>query len=117
MICAEAARLGVKQRTITDDEIVARCIYPLIDEGLRILDEGIALRSVDVDVVWVAGYGFPRYRGGPLFHADLLGLRNVINGMERFAKELGNDFGYWTPSPLLATLTAQGKLIKDWKPS
>ena len=117
MICAEASRLGVKQRTITDDEIVARCIYPLIDEGLRILDEGIALRSVDVDVVWVAGYGFPRYRGGPLFHADLLGLRNVINGMERFAKELGNDFGYWTPSPLLATLTAQGKLIKDWKPS
>lgn len=114
LIKAEAKRLGVTPRTLTADEIVARCIYPLINEGAQILDEGIALRPVDVDVVWASGYGFPRYRGGPLFHADLVGLRTVADGMARFAKDLGNDFGYWTASPLLAKLAANDQRFQDW---
>jgi len=114
LIRAEAQRLGVKQRNLTPEEILARCIYPLIDEGLRILDEKIALRAGDIDVVWTSGYGFPRYRGGPMFHADLIGPEKVAQGMARFAGELGNDFGYWTPSVALATLAAEGKSIGSW---
>lgn len=113
LIRDEAKRLHVKPRALSSEEIVARCIYPLIDEAARILTDGIALRPVDIDVVWVSGYGFPRYRGGPLFHADLLGLRTIFDGMHRFARELGNEFGYWTPAPLLQQLAASGKSFKD----
>ncbi|MBL8642473.1 MAG: hypothetical protein JNK21_00960, partial [Rhodospirillaceae bacterium] len=113
LIKAEAARLGVAQRTITDTEIVARCVYPLINEGAKILEEGIALRASDTDVVWTAGYGFPRYRGGPLFHADLIGLKTVVEGMAAIAAAQGNSFGYWTPAPLLAKLAAEGRTFKD----
>lgn len=117
LIVAESKRLGVERREIDADEIVSRCIYPLIDEGVRILDEGIALRAVDVDVVWCAGYGFPRYRGGPMFHADLVGLQSVATGMARFAQDLGNEFGYWTPAPLLAKLAAEKKYVNNWSRS
>ena len=117
LIVAESKRLGVERREIDADEIVSRCIYPLIDEGVRILDEGIALRAVDVDVVWCAGYGFPRYRGGPMFHADLVGLQSVVTGMARFAQDLGNEFGYWTPAPLLAKLAAEKKYVNNWSRS
>ena len=72
---ATAKRLGVAQREHSDQEILERCLYPLINEGIRILEEGIALRAGDIDVVWTAGYGFPRYRGGPMFYADLIGLK------------------------------------------
>ena len=113
----EAKRLNVKLRAPSPEEIVGRCIYPLIDEAARILTDGIALRPVDIDVVWMSGYGFPRYRGGPLFHADLLGLKTIIDGMHRFARELGNEFGYWTPAPLLQQLAASGKSFKDWSNS
>ena len=113
MIRAEAARLKIPQRAIADEEIVARCILPLISEGAQILSEGIALRPVDIDVVWCAGYGFPRYRGGPMFYADSIGLKTVVDGMARFAKDLGNDFGYWTPAPLLRELAEAGKGFKD----
>ncbi len=114
LIRDEAARLKVPQRTFSDQEIVERCIFPLITEGAQILDEGIALRSVDIDVVWCAGYGFPRYRGGPMFHADAVGLQGVIDGMARFAKSVGNDYGYWTPAPLLIRLAAEDKTFKEW---
>jgi 3-hydroxyacyl-CoA dehydrogenase len=114
VIKAEATRLGVKQRTHTAEEIVARCLYPLINEGVQILDEGIALRAVDEDVVWASGYGFPRYRGGPLFYAELIGLKTVVAGMADFADKLGNDYGYWTPAPLLAKLAASGESLKSW---
>jgi len=117
LIVAESKRLGVERRDIGADEIVSRCIYPVIDEGVRILDEGIALRAVDVDVVWCAGYGFPRYRGGPMFHADLVGLQSVATGMARFAQDLGNEFGYWTPAPLLAKLAAEKKYVNNWSRS
>jgi 3-hydroxyacyl-CoA dehydrogenase len=115
LIKAEAARLNVPQRDISADEILKRCLYPLINEGAQILDDGIALRPVDEDVVWAAGYGFPRYRGGPLFYADLIGLQTVVDGLALFASTLGNDFGYWTPAPLLAKLAADGKTFKDWE--
>lgn len=114
IIKAEAARLNVKPRNHTPDEIVARCLYPSIDEGARILSEGIALRSVDIDVVWTSGYGFPRYRGGPMFYADLIGAGKIAAQLEKFAAELGNEFGYWTPSPLLVKLAREGKTFKDW---
>ena len=105
---SEAARLGIAQRSIDDAEIVARCIYPLISEAAQILDEGIALRPVDVDVVWCTGYGFPRYRGGPLQHADTIGLNAVVEGMAELATARGNQFGYWTPAPLLKRLADRG---------
>jgi 3-hydroxyacyl-CoA dehydrogenase len=114
IIRTEAKRLGVSARTHTDSEIVMRCLAPLVDEGCRILDEKIAARPVDIDVVWTSGYGFPRYRGGPMFHADLVGLPSIAAAMASFAEMLGNDFGYWTPSPLLSTLAAQGKTLAHW---
>ncbi|MBL8631342.1 MAG: multifunctional fatty acid oxidation complex subunit alpha, partial [Rhodospirillaceae bacterium] len=114
LIKTEAQRLNVAQRAHTAEEIVARCLYPLINEGVQILDEGIALRPVDEDVVWVSGYGFPRYRGGPLFYADLIGLKTIVEGMTAFAASLGNDFNYWTPAPLLAKLVAEGKTLNHW---
>ena len=114
LIRDEAGRLKIAQRTFTDQEIVERCLFPLITEGAQILDEGIALRSVDIDVVWCAGYGFPRFRGGPMFHGDAIGLQAVVDGMARFAKVQGNDYGYWTPAPLLTKLAAEGKTFKEW---
>jgi 3-hydroxyacyl-CoA dehydrogenase len=86
---ATAKRLGVAQQEHSDQEILERCLYPLINEGIRILDEGVAMRAGDVDVVWTAGYGFPRYRGGPLFHADLIGLTTVYEGSRSTAGSSG----------------------------
>src|SRR6185312_11609892 len=107
-------RLGIAPRTISDQEIVSRCILPLVSEGAQILSDGIALRSVDIDVVWCAGYGFPRYRGGPMFHADTVGLQTVVADMARFAAARGDDYGYWTPAPLLRELAAAAKGFGDW---
>ena len=84
LLRATAARLGVPPREHSDAEILERCLYPLINEGIRILDEGIAMRGGDVDVVWTSGYGFPRYRGGPLFHADSIGLATVLDGIMKY---------------------------------
>ncbi len=114
LIRDEAKRLGIAPRVIGDDEIVARCLLPLISEGAQILSEGIALRPVDIDVVWCAGYGFPRYRGGPMFYGDTVGLTQIVDDMAKYARQCGNDFGYWTPSPLLRELAAAGKGFKDW---
>jgi 3-hydroxyacyl-CoA dehydrogenase len=116
LIRSEAQRLGIAPRTIGNEEIIARCIYPLISEGAQILDEGIALRAVDIDVVWCTGYGFPRYRGGPLFHADRIGPGTVVAGMARLADTLGNEFGYWTPAPLLERLARAGQRFADLGP-
>jgi 3-hydroxyacyl-CoA dehydrogenase len=114
LIGAEAERLGIRPRAIAPEEIVRRCLAPLISEGAQILDEGIALRPVDIDVVWCAGYGFPRFRGGPMFHADTQGLRSVVDGMAALAATLGNDYGYWTPAPLLSRLAAADRTFADW---
>ena len=114
---ARAKALGVPQRTHSDEEIVERCLYPMINEGLRILEEGIAVRASDVDVVWCAGYGFPRWRGGPMFYGDTIGLDKVLAGMRKYGEQLGEPFGrmHWAPSTLLERLVAQGGRIADWK--
>ena len=96
-------------RRIADDEIVERCIFALVNEGAQLLDERIALRASDIDVVYLSGYGFPRYRGGPMFHADTVGLYNVVRTLRRFAANPHGDPGFWRPAPLLAKLAAESK--------
>ena len=101
--------LGLSRRDVSDEEIVQRCIYALVNEGARILEEGIALRASDIDMVYLTGYGFPLYRGGPMFYADTVGLGNVVAAMERFAQNPHADPEFWKPAPLLARLAAEGK--------
>lgn len=98
---------GITPRKISDEEIVNFCIYALINEGARILEEGIALRASDIDIVYLTGYGFPVYRGGPMRYADEMGLYNVAKSMEQFAKLTGDDF--WQPAELIKKLIAEGK--------
>jgi 3-hydroxyacyl-CoA dehydrogenase len=106
VIMAESKRLGIARRAIGDDEILKRCIYALINEGAKILEEGIALRPGDIDIIYIYGYGFPAWRGGPMFYADLVGLKNVYDDIVRFAQR---DAEAWTPAPLLKRLAEQGK--------
>ena len=115
-ICvALAAQYGIQRRSdITDQEIVERLLYPLINEGALILEEGIAYRGSDIDMVWVAGYGFPDHRGGPLFMADEIGLARIAARMAEYASDRGNAFGYWNTSALLQSRAAQGKRLSDY---
>jgi 3-hydroxyacyl-CoA dehydrogenase len=99
----------VASRQISNEEIVQRCIFALVNEGARILEEGIALRASDIDVVYLAGYGFPRYRGGPMFYADIVGLPMVMRSMNHFASMPHGDPAFWKPAPLLVRLVAEGK--------
>ena len=108
----KASDLGVSVRAHADAEILERCLYPLLNEGLRILDEGVAQRASDVDVVWCAGYGFPRYRGGPMFYADTLGLPVLLAGMEKYRALFGPM--HWEPAPLLVRLVREGRSLADW---
>ena len=112
---ARATELQVPQRRHSADEIVERCIYPLINEGFRILEERVALRSADIDVVWTSGYGFPRYRGGPMFHAETLGLETVLAGIEKYRTIFGPM--HWQPAPLLVELVRSGRSVADWEHS
>jgi 3-hydroxyacyl-CoA dehydrogenase len=107
LIEQEARRLGIARRKIDDKEIVDRCVYPLINEAARILEEGIAQRPGDIDVVWVNGYGFPRVRGGPMQFADETGLGQVLAKLRAYADEHGSL--YWTPAPLIERLVAEGQ--------
>jgi 3-hydroxyacyl-CoA dehydrogenase len=102
--CAEEA--GIVRREISDEEIVARTIYALVNEGARIVQDGIAQRPSDIDVVYVAGYGFPMFRGGPMFYADSVGLPKVLETIRRFHAEHGE---YWAPAPLLVELAESGR--------
>jgi 3-hydroxyacyl-CoA dehydrogenase len=106
LIRAEADRLGVAQREIADAEIVERCTLALVGEGARILDEGIATSAADIDVIWCNGYGFPRHRGGPMFHADTLGLAAVLARVRHYAA--GEGARYWQPARLLQALARDG---------
>ncbi len=112
LIIAESARLGITRRAIADDEILARCLYALINEGAAILGDGIASCAADIDVIWCNGYGFPRQRGGPMFYADTVGLPAVLAGIERFSKEQGAQ--YWRPAPLLVELAATDSSFAEW---
>jgi len=110
---ARARSLHVSPREHSEREIVERCLYPLLNEGLRILEEGVALRASDIDVVWTAGYGFPRYRGGPMFHADSIGLPALLDGMHKYRDIFGPM--HWQPAPLLVQLVEQGRTIAQWE--
>jgi 3-hydroxyacyl-CoA dehydrogenase len=110
-----AGMLQVPQRQHTDEEIVERCLYPLINEGFLILEERIALRAADIDVVWTSGYGFPRYRGGPMLYAETVGLPIVLAGILKYRKRL--DPMLWMPAPLLVELVRSGRTIADWERS
>jgi len=101
--------LGVQPRKIGDDEIVHRLVYSLVNEGARILEEGIASKASDIDMVYLTGYGFPLFRGGPMCYADSQGLFNVVQAMKRFAANPHDDASFWQPAPLLARLAAEGK--------
>jgi 3-hydroxyacyl-CoA dehydrogenase len=111
LIAAEAGRLGIERRAIDDREIIDRCLLPLVNEGARIIAEGVALGSIDIDVVYCNGYGFPRHHGGPMFWADGVGLDKVLSTIRRFGNELGPQ--YWTPAPLLVSLVEAGKKFAD----
>jgi 3-hydroxyacyl-CoA dehydrogenase len=102
-----ATEQGITRRHVTDEEILQRLLYPMVNEGAKILDEKIAIRASDIDVIWVYGYGWPVYRGGPMFWADQIGLRSVRDTMLAFQKATGDAF--WTPAPLLARLADEGK--------
>jgi 3-hydroxyacyl-CoA dehydrogenase len=99
-------KAGNTRREISDEEILQRCIYPIINEGAKILEEKIAVRPSDLDVIWVNGYGWPVYTGGPMFYADLVGLDKILAAMKKFQAEYGDDF---KPAPLLEKLVAEGK--------
>ena len=101
--------LGITPRQISDGEIVERLMYALVNEGALILEEGIAMRAVDIDMIYMTGYGVPPYLGGPMFFADRKGLANVVASMDRFAKNPQADPGFWKPAPMLAKLAAEGK--------
>ncbi|MFL4978584.1 MAG: 3-hydroxyacyl-CoA dehydrogenase NAD-binding domain-containing protein, partial [Xanthobacteraceae bacterium] len=103
--------IGVKPRRIPDEEIVQRCIYALANEGARILEEGIALRASDIDMVYLTGYGFPPYRGGPMFYADSVGLAKVLDAIRGFQK--GYQGAQWKPAPLLVRLAEAGKRFNE----
>ncbi|WP_439573521.1 3-hydroxyacyl-CoA dehydrogenase NAD-binding domain-containing protein [Phreatobacter sp.] len=105
-----AAKKGINRREISDEEILQRCIYPMINEGAKILEEGKAIRASDIDTVWVNGYGWPVYRGGPMFYGDTVGLPEVLRVMQEFEGRHGADF---KPSALLEKLVAEGKGFKD----
>ena len=105
-----AEKRQIQRRQITDQEILERCLYPMVNEGAKILEEGKAIRASDIDIVWINGYGWPVYRGGPMFWGELVGLDKILAKMKQFHAELGDDF---KPSALLERLVAEGKGFKD----
>ncbi|MDD2879130.1 MAG: 3-hydroxyacyl-CoA dehydrogenase NAD-binding domain-containing protein [Rhodoferax sp.] len=109
MIEDHRASLDITPRKISDEEIVQRLVFALINEGARILEEGFAARAGDIDMVYLLGYGFPLWRGGPMNYANEVGLFNVVQAMQRFAQNPLDDAAFWQPAPLLAELAAEGK--------
>lgn len=111
LVRQSAAEAGIKQRQISAEEIVDRCIYALVNEGARILEEGYALRAVDIDIIYLNGYGFPAYRGGPMWYADTVGVKKVYDRISEFHSQHGE---LWTPAPLLKELAEKGKKFADF---
>jgi 3-hydroxyacyl-CoA dehydrogenase len=105
-----SAEAGIARRSISDTEIIERTIFALINEGAKVLDEGLVVRASDIDVVYVTGYGFPAWRGGPMFYADRIGLKTVYERIAAFHRELGPR---WEPAPLLTRLASEGKSFRD----
>ena len=111
LIAAAAKEGGITRRQVSDEEVLKRCLWALVNEGARILEEGIALRSSDIDVTYLYGYGFPRYRGGPMFYADQVGLKQVYGDVAAFHTQHGEP---WTPASLLERLAKEGKGFRDF---
>ncbi len=109
MIEDHRKELGITPRKISDEEIVQRLVFALVNEGAHIVEDGIASRASDIDMVYLTGYGFPMHRGGPMLYADQVGLFNVVEAMKRFQKNPRDDAKFWEPAPLLARLAAEGK--------
>ncbi|WP_233870346.1 3-hydroxyacyl-CoA dehydrogenase [Paraburkholderia adhaesiva] len=109
-IVEESARMGITRRPISQEEIIKRCMYGMINEGAKLLEQGIALRASDIDIVYVTGYGFPAQKGGPMYYADQIGLANVYADIERLYEEYGY---WWKPAPLLAKLAAENGRFAD----
>ena len=108
-VCRHSADLGIKPRKISDEEIVHRLVYALVNEAAKILEDGIASKASDIDMVYLTGYGFPLFRGGPMCYADSQGLFNVVQTMKKFAANPHDDASFWQPAPLLAKLAAEGR--------
>jgi 3-hydroxyacyl-CoA dehydrogenase len=106
MVLQQSADRGLTRRAITDQEILERCIYPMINEGAKILEEGHAYRASDIDIVWLNGYGWPAYRGGPMFYADTVGLPGVLEKLREFD---AREPGAFTPAARLEKLAGEGK--------
>jgi 3-hydroxyacyl-CoA dehydrogenase len=102
---------GIAQRKISSEEIIDRCVYALVNEGARILEEGIALRAVDIDIIYLNGYGFPSYRGGPMWYADTVGLSKVYDRISEFYQQHGE---LWEPAPLLKRLAEERKTFDEY---
>jgi len=111
LVCQWSADAGIAQRTPSSEEIVERCIYALVNEGARIIEDGIASRAVDLDIIYLNGYGFPAHRGGPMWHADTVGLKKVCARVREFHHQHGE---LWEPAPLLKQLAEQGKTFADF---
>jgi 3-hydroxyacyl-CoA dehydrogenase len=112
MIVAASKELGIARRDISDTEILERCLYPLVNEGAKLLQEGIAARSLDIDLIWIHGYGFPRYRGGPMFWADSIGLQEVLSRLTYYRDTFDSE--WLEPAPLLVDLAKAGKGFGDF---
>jgi len=110
LVAKWVAEAGVAQRQISAAEIVDRCLYALVNEGARILEEGFALRASDIDIIYLNGYGFPAYRGGPMWYADTVGLKKVYERIAEFHRDHGE---IWKPAPLLKQLAEQGKTLAE----
>ncbi len=110
-ICRWAGEAGIAQRQISTEEIADRCIYALANEGARILEEGFALRAVDIDIIYLNGYAFPAYRGGPMWYADTVGLKKVYERICEFQRQHGD---LWAPAPLLRQLAEQGRTFAEY---
>ena len=109
-IVERSARLGIERRPVSEEEILKRCLYGMINEGAKLLAQGVALRASDIDVTFVTGYGFPAGRGGPMYYADQLGLAGIFADVKQFHDRHGF---WWTPSPLLERLAASGKKFAE----
>jgi 3-hydroxyacyl-CoA dehydrogenase len=105
LIFDHCRRKNIERRVISDQEIIERCLYSMINEGAKILEEGVAARALDIDMVWIHGYGFPNWRGGPMFYAEQVGLAAVLRSIEGYRDRLGEDF--WTPAALLQKCVAE----------
>ncbi|MDE2398810.1 MAG: 3-hydroxyacyl-CoA dehydrogenase, partial [Burkholderiales bacterium] len=111
-IVAESQRLGIERRPIGEDEILERCLYGMVNEGARLLEQGIALRPGDIDIVYLTGYGFPAAQGGPMLMADRIGLPTVAAAIERLHALHG---AWWEPAPLLQRLAREGRGFAEWQ--